>query len=180
MNAEAAGRESTSPGAPLRDLLVRLYDLPSRPAATNRSDGTVIRRVLSFEKRPVVDWVEKEFGVGWAGECEVACCAQPATCFAAVKRGRQIGFSCFDATFRGFFGPLGVIEEERGREVGRGLLLTSLWAMRDAGYAYAIVGATRSVEFYTAVAGAEVIARSFPGAYPPSLESSLLPGESAG
>ena len=52
-----------------------------------------------------------------------------------------VGFACYDATCMNFFGPTGVKESERGKGVGKALLLAALHAMKEQGYAYAIIGA---------------------------------------
>ena len=129
-----------------------------------------MRRALSHERAPVLGWVERGFGNGWAGEVATALGAQPATCFLALQNGELAGFACFDTTYRGFFGPLGVGEAFRGRGIGRSLLLATLDAMRHAGYAYAVVGAAAATGFYENVAGAREIAGSSPGPYPAPLQ----------
>jgi GNAT superfamily N-acetyltransferase len=108
---------------------------------------------------------------GWASECEAAFARLPVACFVAVERGAEalIGFACYEATCRDFFGPELVHPERRGRGVGRALLLAALEAMRAHGYAYAIVGWASSVDFYRRAVGAVVIEGSEPGIYPPPL-----------
>jgi len=76
-----------------------------------------------------------------------------------------VGFGCYDATCRNFFGPAGVEESLRGRGIGSGILLGCLEAMRAAGYAYAIIGGVGPREFYARVAGAIEIPDSSPGIY---------------
>ena len=48
----------------------------------------------------------------------------------------------------GFFGPTGVDESVRGQGVGEALLFATLRGMREAGYAYAVIGDPGPVEFY--------------------------------
>ncbi len=84
---------------------------------------------------------------------------------------RIVGFACFDCTWKGFFGPTGVLESLRGRGIGAALLLASLFAMRAEGYAYAVIGAANTQPgFYERVAGAVPIPGSDPGPYPEMLE----------
>jgi predicted N-acetyltransferase YhbS len=81
-------------------------------------------------------------------------------------RDRQIlGFACHDATARNFFGPEAVAAEERGRGLGRALLLVALHAQREQGYAYAIIGGVGPAEFYVKSVGAIPIPGSTPGIY---------------
>lgn len=50
--------------------------------------------------------------------------------------------------------------------IGKVLLLKCLHAMREAGYAYAIIGGvTDAVEFYTKAVRASIIEGSYPGIY---------------
>jgi len=80
-----------------------------------------------------------------------------------------VGFACYEATCRNFFGPELVHPERRQRGIGRALLLSALHAMRAEGYAYAIIGWASSVDFYRRAVGAFEIEGSEPGIYPPLL-----------
>ena len=62
-------------------------------------------------------------------------------------------------------GPTGVLEKERGKGIGRALLLACLWGLREMGYAYAIIGGAGPVEFYQRECVAVVIPDSVPGVY---------------
>jgi GNAT superfamily N-acetyltransferase len=148
------------------DMLVKLYDLPTGPSAEKlAADGIDIRRALPPDKRAIVEWVREKFSDGWAGECDVSFSVQPPGCFIAVKGGKIIGFACCEATCRGFFGPTGVEEAWRGRGIGTHLLFACLRALRDMGYAYAVIGAAGPVDFYIKTVGAVAIEGSSPGIY---------------
>lgn len=152
------------------DLLVKLYALPDPAPALERirEAGFSLRRPLAADRRAVVAWVENNFGDRWAGEVETAFGRTPAAMHAAHDaEGRLVGFACHDVTFRGFFGPAGVAESARGHGVGSALLLVSLRALAQAGYAYAIIGGSGSDEFYRKVAGAVPVPDSDPGPYGP-------------
>ena len=90
-----------------------------------------------------------------------------------LRRRREddalVGFACYEATCRDFFGPELVHPDRRGRGVGRALLLAALHAMRAEGYAYAIIGWASSIDFYRRAVGAVVIDGSEPGIYPAKL-----------
>ena len=145
------------------DLLVRLYELPKPPRVPKSLE---IRRALPPERRVIVGWIEREFGARWAGEAETALSAMPPGVLIAVDGGRLLGFACYDATAKGFFGPTGVDPKAQGRGIGTALLFRTLEAMREAGYGYAVIGsAAKARRFYESTVGATPIAGSDPGIY---------------
>jgi GNAT superfamily N-acetyltransferase len=150
----------------MHDMLVRLYDLPPLPPALDGalSQGISVRRALAPEVAALMAWTKENFP-GSAAEVGVACGRMPISCFIAAREGRILGFACYDATARNFFGPEAVVEAERGRGVGRTLLLAALHAQREQGYAYSIVGGVGPAEFYARTVGAVPIAGSTPGIY---------------
>lgn len=136
------------------DMLVNLYALPAPEAAP---PGVRIYRAFPGEKARVLRSL-RALAPHWAGEVEVALSQMPATCFLAFLGGKPVGFACYDATAKGYFGPTGVLPAARGKGIGRALLLTTLYAMRDAGYGYAIVGwAGDAAPFYKKTVGARFI-----------------------
>jgi GNAT superfamily N-acetyltransferase len=149
------------------DMLVKLYDLPALDAAIahQQAQGIEIRRVLAPEKQTVVKWVNRHWGEVWASECDVAFARQPVACILATHQDRIIGFACYEATCRNFFGPMGVRKAARGKGVGRTLVLAGLHAMRAQGYGYAIIGGVGPEDFYAKTVGAVLIEGSEPGVY---------------
>lgn len=154
----------------MADLLVKLYDL--KPRSTSLPDGTSVRRAFAAEKRLVAQWVSKHFGERWASECEISFARQPVACFVATNDFDVLGFATYDATARGFFGPTGVDENARHKGIGRALLFAALNDMASQGYAYGIIGATTSLDFYRREVGATEIAESTPGFYQGMLKPS--------
>ena len=150
----------------MHDMLVRLYDLPSLEEALKLSarQGVAVRRALSLEKLQVLEWVQATFPV-WTAEAEAAFCRSPVSCFLAIRDQELLGFACHDATCKNFFGPTGVLEEERLRGLGRALLLATLHAQRAQGYAYSIIGGVGPAEFYAKTVDAAPIEGSTPGVY---------------
>ncbi len=146
----------------MSDLLVKLYALPALPVP---SPGANVRRAFTAEKRLVSDWVGAQFGAGWASECEAAFARLPVACFIALREGELLGFACYDATARGFFGPTGVAESERKQGFGLALLRAALHDMASQGYAYAIIGRPESADFYRKHVSAVEIPGSDPGFY---------------
>ena len=150
----------------MSDLLVRLYDLPTFEAEAKVAQaGIVVRRAIPPERQVILDWVGAQFSAGWASEASVALSSLPVTCWVAVKDGELLGFACHDATAKGFFGPTGVLESARGRGIGEALLIATLKGMREAGYAYALIGDPGPVEFYRKRLDALEIPNSKPGIY---------------
>lgn len=147
----------------MSDLLIRLYDLP--PHESKVPADVEVRRAIPPEREIVLDWIERHFSKGWRAEAAVGLSQQPPTVFIAVRANALLGFACYDTTAKGFFGPTGVDEAERGKGIGEALLMTTLRAMHGAGYAYAVIGDPGPVAFYTKRLDALEIPKSKPGIY---------------
>lgn len=161
----------------MQDMLVRLYALPdlAQPLAACAADGVAVRRALMPEKPAVLDWVRTHFPSSVA-EVEAAFARPPVACFVALRGDRLAGFACHDVTCRNFFGPEGVIAAERGRGIGRALLLSALHAQRAQGYAYAVIGGAGPAAFYAKAVDAIAIPGSTPGIYAGMLRTPRAPG----
>jgi hypothetical protein len=144
----------------MADLLVRLHELevPATEIA-----GVNIRQPMPHEKGIFKQWVAKHFGEGWGEEFECSFKALPVTAFVALISKKIVGFACYDVTYRGYFGPTGVLESERGKGIGKELTIRSMLGLRELGYAYAIIGAAGPVDFYVKTLGAIPIPGSSPG-----------------
>jgi ribosomal protein S18 acetylase RimI-like enzyme len=155
------------------DLIVKLYELPDDRMllAGLADDGIMIRKAMAYEKFQVVDWVRDNFGKEWAGECDVAFANNPISCFIATADGSIVGFACYDSTMKNFFGPVGVAENYRNKDIGTALLLRCLHSMAAEGYAYAVIGGVGNVDFYTGTVNAVEIPGSSPGVYRDKLKS---------
>ena len=149
------------------DMLVNLLLLPPvEPALEERrAAGVIVRRAQPWELTQVREFVTENFKRAWADEISVGLVRQPVTVFVALRDGRLVGFAAYECTRKNFFGPTGVVESERGRGVGRALLLAALGGLRELGYAYAVVGGVGPAEFYERTVGARLIPDSSPGIY---------------
>jgi predicted N-acetyltransferase YhbS len=149
------------------DMLVNLLRLPPVDSALEelRGAGLVVRRARPWELTAVREFVTEGFGRSWADEISAGLVRQPVTVFVALREGRLVGFAAYECTRKNFFGPTGVVERERGRGLGRALLVASLWGLRELGYAYAIIGGVGPAEFYERAVGARLIPDSSPGVY---------------
>jgi ribosomal protein S18 acetylase RimI-like enzyme len=144
------------------DLLISLY---RQLGAPNTSSVAAFRKPIGPEQSAVVEWVSRTFGPGWASEASAALSNRPTTLFIAQQANEILGFCCYDATARGFVGPIGVLDSARGKGIGAALLLACLHDMRTMGYGYAIAGWVGEPEFFRKVAGAIEIPDSTPGIY---------------
>jgi hypothetical protein len=155
----------------MTDMLVRLYAIADLTGYVEKMEriGVWVRRPNVWEKPPLLDWVNANFSPAWALECETAFAARPPSCFIAVKGRELIGFACYDCSRLNFFGPTGVSEPAREQGVGTMLLLSCLHAMKNSGYAYAIIGGVGPAGYYARAVGAMAIEGSSPGIYDFSL-----------
>lgn len=149
------------------DLLVNLLRLPALESvrAAIAEANIVVRRAQPFEITTVRSFVEREFSCSWADEISVGFSNKPVSVFIATAERQIIGFAAYECTRRCFFGPTGVVENMRGRGVGKALLLECLFALSEMGYVYGIIGRAGPIEFYQKFIGAVVIPDSDPGIY---------------
>ncbi len=159
----------------MSDMLVKLYSLPEFKFEGMTDMGITIRRPLPSEKSLVIDWVLKKFSSGWADECEITFSYHPISTFIAVVEERITGFASYDAACRNFFGPTGVARNFRGKGIGKALLLRSLYAMKEQGYAYGIIGGVGPADFYSKTVGAVRIDNSEQGIYKTRLQGKPTP-----
>lgn len=145
------------------DLLVKLYELEEDMALIQslRDEGISIRRALPADAHNLFGFVRAHFSEGWVGECQSSIVHNG--CFIAVKAKTIVGFACVEA-MPDYFGPTGVSESERGKGIGKALLLRSLISLRERGYAYAVIGyVDDALNFYKKAVGAIEIPGSIPG-----------------
>lgn len=149
------------------DMLVKLYELPdvSSEVAAMRAAGVIVRRGRPYELSRICEFVSTNFAKTWADEISIGFANKPVSVFVAIVDGELVGFGAYECTCRGFFGPTGVLESQRGKGIGRVLLLACLDGLRQMGYAYAIIGGVGPAEFYTKAVGAVLIDGSTPGIY---------------
>ena len=145
----------------MADLLVNLLKLP----AIEESQEFGVRRAQPFELTAVRGFVETHFHTNWADEISVGFARQPVSVYIATIQREIVGFSAYECTRRGFFGPTGVVEAAQHKGIGKALLLAALWGLREMGYVYGVIGAAGPVDFYQKTVGAIIIPDSAPGIY---------------
>jgi predicted N-acetyltransferase YhbS len=141
------------------ELLINLYALKERHLTLPA--GGRIARVLPFEAAYVTAFIQENFPASdWAEEIADALHAPKTRVFIAIEGKKIIGFAAYDATCKDFFGPLGVAEEKRGHSYGEALTYATLLAMKEEGYAYAMVGWAGPIEWYQEKFGAIKVGNS--------------------
>ncbi len=115
-------------------------------------------------------WIDDAFGGSWSSE------AYAGSSVVARRGGAPVGFATFDAKGLkfawlrglarergvGLFGPFGLTLEERAGGLGNHLLARALGALRERGYARALIAAVgdeRLIRYYANAAGARVAER---------------------
>lgn len=136
----------------MADLIVNLYEQDDFMSndVTLRNKDIKIKRLLTPNADALVKFVETNFTLGWASEVKAGIYKENPTCFIATINNEIIGFACYDATAKGYFGPTGVSVKYRGNNIGQILLLTTLNALKSDGYGYAVIGgvANNVADFY--------------------------------
>ena len=130
-------------------------------------------RILSFIETNIPTHWPQESSDSWIGECEAAMSNNPPSCFLAVRDNLIVGFACYNATGKGYFGPTGVLVQEQGKQIGKALLMKSLSSLWNEGFGYAIIGwpAKKAMGFYEKTVNAQVIENSSPGIYSRMIDS---------
>jgi phosphoribosylglycinamide formyltransferase 1 len=151
----------------LVNLIVELDDRWASPSQPLR--GIEIASETPADDRTLA-WIDKTFGGSWSSE------AYAGSSIVARRGGAPAGFASFDvkelnfAWLRGLarepsvgiFGPFGVAPEERSSQLGRQLLAFALAALRERGYARALIAAVgdeRLIRYYADAAGARIAER---------------------
>lgn len=150
------------------DMLVKLYELPevdNNLMKTLLKSEYIFRNAIAPEKHIIVKWVKDNFSDQWASEVDVAMSKLPSTCIVVQQNNEIKGFACYESTGKAFFGPTGVLESERGKGIGKVLLIKALEGLKSMGYAYGIIGGVGPAEFYSKNVGAIPVEGSTPGIY---------------
>lgn len=136
----------------MADMLVKLYSIPSSYDIEKKllEEGIRIKKALAPDRRKIIAFSRICAKEDYSDEVEAAFGNNPITCYIATREKKIIGFACYEATAKNFFGPMAVSENERKKGVGKALLLKSLESLLELGYAYAIIGwpAKSSIDFY--------------------------------
>jgi mycothiol synthase len=120
--------------------------------------GITVRRAVRGESGTLLAWLRGgPWGrSAWPEEAALALRHEPAGCHVACRGDQYVGFACHGSVRRGWFGPMGTVEQERGLGVGSVLLRRCLADMRRAGHQVASIGWVGPVQFYARTVGARV------------------------
>lgn len=135
------------------------WNLETSELPTSIPDG--VRRAGHDDRERVLAFIEREFGSVWRFETSRAFDREIPPLFVFEDNGSVAGFAAHDINNvgLGFFGPTGVARSERGRGLGRQLLLASLADLRRLGYSRAVIPWTDALDFYRKSCSAEVTHR---------------------
>lgn len=158
----------------MADMLVKLYNISEPYDIEKRlsENGVKIKKALAPDRSRIIDFSKTCAKDDYSDEVAAAFSNNPPTCYIATREKKIIGFACYEATAKNFFGPMAVLESERKKGIGKALLLRSLLSMQELGYAYAIIGwpAVSAVDFYRKCAGAVIIDEKSSGVYKRMIE----------
>lgn len=151
------------------DLLNLVVDLAALPPEVSGPPDVEIGRPATADDRTLA-WIDSTFGGWWSSEASagrnvVAWRAGDPGGFATIEAS-DMRFTWLEGIARerdvGIFGPMGVAPPERGTGLGHALLIAALRALRERGYARAIIPAVsgdRLVRYYADAVGAAVAER---------------------
>ena len=141
------------------DMIVNLY---SRNQWSKNCE--YVRNLFVSDLERMVEFMAEKFPdeTGWIHEITRAIMND--TCVVAVQNGKIIGFACWDATAKGYFGPFGVAKEHRNKGIGTDIFCECMNQMKKHGYGYCIIGwvSEKACEFYKKVGDAVYIPGSSP------------------
>ncbi len=141
------------------DMIVNLTNLPNYEI----NPDIKIKRAFIGDKDLILSFIKENFNNNWAFEAEHSLMQDVSKCFVAVQNGKILGFACYDAAAKGFFGPMGVLSSHRNKNIGKALLIRTLNAMKEYGYGYAIIGWVNDAQqFYKKTVNAEIIKNATP------------------
>ena len=150
----------------MADMLINLYEVDYNQL--KELDNRIkIKKVLAPDRRKVIKLVKQNFNENFVDECIASLSNNPITCYIAVKDFNIVGFISYEATAKNFVGPMGIMESERNKGIGKALMLKCLLSMKEMGYAYAIIGSSseKNIKFHQKVSNAQVISSDTLGIY---------------
>ena len=144
----------------MADMLVKLYSIPNSYDIEEKllKEGVKIKKALAPDRSKIVAFSKVCAKDDYSDEVNAAFSNNPITCYIATKEKKIIGFACYEATAKNFFGPMAVLK--------------SLESMQELGYAYGIIGwpARSAIDFYKKCVDAIMIDEKSSGVYKRMIE----------
>lgn len=146
-------------GTTSRDMITHLgsYNFP-------KIEVSGIRKAAHKDKDMLIKFVEDNFSDEWANTIRSGFLINEPPLYVALdEKNNYIGFAAYDLfqNKKGYFGPMGVLPDNRGSGVGYSLLHHCLSEMKLIGYEYAVIGGAGPIEFYEIACNAVVIPTPF-------------------
>jgi phosphoribosylglycinamide formyltransferase 1 len=174
----------------LSSLVNLIVELDDRWASPSQALPGIEIAIETRADDRTLAWIDEMFGGSWSSE------AYAGSSVVARRDGAPVGFAAFDvkglrfAWLRGLarerdvglFGPFGVAPEERAGGLGRHMLARALGALRERGYARALIAAVgdeRLIRYYADAVGARIAERFDRAALlgPPARTTIMASGE---
>jgi len=143
---------------PIFNLTAPLTEVRDKPVI--EKNGYKYERVQPKDFNNTLRFVKKQFPRGtWAEEVQLSFNIDPPTTFIAKNiKNEIVGFSTHSQFYPGSFGPTGVLESLRGKNIGTQLFMWCLWDMKQNGLntcEIMWVGGD-TIKFYSKVIGAYI------------------------
>lgn len=140
----------------MADMLVKLYEIECFDIDLENKllqEGIKIKKAIAPDRSKVMEFARLYGGQNWADEVAASFSNKPVTCYIATKDKQIIGFGCYEATLKAFFGPTAVKEEFRKKGIGKAILLRCLFSLKEMGYGYGFIGMPepKAIAFYEKV-----------------------------
>lgn len=133
-------------------------DLKAWKPAWSKDDAKLIKeasvRKAGAKDAPLIEVFLRLNFPHWVWE--VGTGLKKGTVFIASRQGQIVGFACANATQKGWFGPMGTAESERGKGVGRVLMWKCLELLKKQGVKAARIPWVGPIPFYARYAKASL------------------------
>ncbi len=138
-----------------RDMIVNLSNVFS----INYIEKAFIKKVTDNDIDMLREFVLKNFYERWAKTIEYGFELGDIPIYIALIDKNIVGFAGYNISRqrKGYFGPVGVLREYRGRKIGQALLNACLSDMKKLGFMTCIIGNAGCIEFYEKACGAKII-----------------------
>jgi GNAT superfamily N-acetyltransferase len=122
----------------------------------NQQNYRIVRGTTELYQ-PLVTWIQQIFPA-WEYEVSFSYKAKQPQVFIALHNDKVVGFSCFNTTAEGWFGPIGVDPQHRKVGLGKILLLKSLKELKNLGYKKSVIPwiSPSSLKFYVSTCNARI------------------------